>query len=221
MVHAILPVTESVRLLGALRRPLSGGDASPLEQLAGCKIPNQSSVSGKKIVGWQVLEPDPAYLLVDVVDDLSVEFAHGEELQIDCAAVAVVVANPRDRWTNTGVDAKLFGELAGQRLLGAFSGLDLTSRKLPHRGHRLIGTTLPDQHLTVANNQRRGYKSQGRAGGTGTSIRGAFFHRSSVNETKEMDFILRRPLLPSSLLRLDGSTPSPALPLRRAKPARD
>ena len=58
------------------------------------------------------------------------------------------------------LNAELFVQFAGQRLLGAFAGLDLAAGKLPQQRHRLIGTALADQNFAAAHNQRRRHKAQ-------------------------------------------------------------
>ena len=56
------------------------------------------------------------------------------------------------------LDAEFFRKLAGERLLRAFSGFDLSTGKLPQQGHGLIGTALPDENLALANDKGRRYK---------------------------------------------------------------
>ena len=77
-------------------------------------------------------------------------------------------------------DAEFLVQFAGQRLLGAFAGLDLAAGKLPLQGHRLVGTALADQHLAAANNQRRCHKAKRRTGRPRVEVALAVFHTPSV-----------------------------------------
>jgi hypothetical protein len=140
-----------------------------LQQLAGGEVADEAAIGGEKFVIRKLGELDPAHLLVDLVVDFAGEFAHREELQIDGAAAAIVMANARDGRSYFSADAQLFSQFPRERLLRALSGLDLSAGKLPKRTHRLIGTPLADQHFTVAHDERRRDEAQrGASAGAGS-----------------------------------------------------
>jgi hypothetical protein len=88
---------------------------------------------------------------------------HGKKLQVDCAAVAVVVADVGDTWADYCLDAELFIELSREGLLGAFSGFDFSAWKLPLKGHGLVWTPLADEHFACAQDESGSHKAEGRA----------------------------------------------------------
>ena len=158
---------------------------SHLEQLAGGEVADEAAVGGQEVVIWQVFEFGPADFLVDVVDDFPGELVNGEELEIDGAAMAVVVADVGDMGADNGGYAEFLVEFSGQGLLGAFAGLDFTAGKLPLRGHGLVGAALPDEDFTAAYDQGRGDEAKGRAVGPGCALGLSLRHSSSVNPSKE------------------------------------
>jgi len=162
---------------------MAGGATAgtPLQQLPGGQVADQVAVGGKEIVAGQVVEPDPANLLIDVVDDFARELVHREELQIDSAAVTVVMADSGDARANGGGYAELLVQLAGKGLLGTFTGLDLAAGKLPLQRHGLFRTALTDQHLACAHNERSSHKTEGWATGPIVGVCLNFLHSSSVN----------------------------------------
>ena len=123
------------------------------QQLSGSQVANQSTIRSQKVILRQIFKPHPAELLKDPVFQLSCELVHGEKLQVDCAAMTIVVADVGDARADAGLDPEFLVQFAGQGLLRALSRLDLAPRKLPLQPHRLIGTPLADQHLTAANDQ--------------------------------------------------------------------
>jgi len=153
-----------------------------LQQLARGQIADKASVGGQEVVAGEVLEAYPADLLVDLVVDFAGELVDGKELQVDGAAMTVVVADPSNRTANGGLYAELFVQFAGQCLLRAFAGFDFATRKLPQRCHRLIGAALTDQNLSAAYNQGSRHKAEGRAIWPRACIGLVFFHASSVSE---------------------------------------
>jgi len=64
------------------------------------------------------LKADPADLLVDLVVDFAGELVDGEELQVDGASMAVVVADVGHGRSNGCLDAKFLTQFARQRLFG-------------------------------------------------------------------------------------------------------
>ena len=85
-----------------------------LQQLAGGQIADEASVGGKEVVVGKVFEAGPADLVVDAVDDFAGEFMHGEKLQVNGAAMAIVVADVGNAGADDGVNAKLFFQFPGQ-----------------------------------------------------------------------------------------------------------
>lgn len=146
----------------ARRRALfSTGD---LEQLAFGEVADEAEIGGEKVVFREVAEVDPADFVVDVALDFAGEFADDKKLQVDGAAMTVVVADAGNGGADDAMDAQFFVELAGEGLLGTFAGLDFAAGKLPFEGHNLVGAALADKHLIIANDERGGDKAQGWTG---------------------------------------------------------
>src|ERR1035441_6472433 len=101
-----------------------------LQQLARRQVADQPAVGGQELVIGKVFEADPAHLLIDAALDLAGELMNGKELQIDGAAMAVVVAYAGDAEADGGANAEFFVQFAGQRLLGAFAGLRSEERRV-------------------------------------------------------------------------------------------
>jgi hypothetical protein len=118
--------------------------------------------------------------VVDAALDLAGELMHGKELQVDSAAMAVVVADVGDVGANGCANPQFLIQFAGQRLLRALAGLDLAAGKLPQQRHRLIGTALADQHQAITNDQGRRHKAQRRTGRPRIIIRLSFSHTFSL-----------------------------------------
>ncbi len=85
---------------------------------------------------------------------------HGKELQVDGAAMAVVVADVGDVRADFGADAEFFLEFARERLLGAFAVFDLAAGKLPLQGHGLVGSSLANQDQAITNQKARHHKTE-------------------------------------------------------------
>ena len=126
------------------------------QELAGGEVADEIAVGGDEVVLGQVAQGAPADVLEDEVGDLAAVFLDQEELQVDGAAAAVVVADVGDARADGGVDVELFLELAAQRLLGGFAGLHLAAGEFPLGAERLVGTALTDQHLVAAQDQGGG-----------------------------------------------------------------
>jgi hypothetical protein len=124
-----------------------------LKQFACRQVLNEISIGCEEIVPGEIFKLDPADLLVNLVIDLAREFIHCKELQVDGAAVSVVVPYARHRCTNQRCDSELFSKLAGERLLSAFSRFDLATRELPLQSHGLIGATLPNKNFAPTQNE--------------------------------------------------------------------
>ncbi len=128
------------------------------------QVADEIAVGGEEVVLRQLFEPDPAQVIEDAVFQLACELIDGEELQIDGAAVAIVVADLRDAAADGGGDAELFIELAGEGDLGAFAGLDFAAGTLPLERHGLIGAALADEDFIAAQHEGRNDETQrGRA----------------------------------------------------------
>ena len=69
----------------------------------------------------------------------------GEKLDFNFAAVAIGVADGGDGVADDGVDAELFGELAGEGFFGSLAGFNFAAGELPLEAHGLIGTALADE----------------------------------------------------------------------------
>ena len=132
-----------------------------LQQLSRRQIANQPPVGCEELVVCQLFELGPAHLVEDAVVDFAGELVHRKELQVDCAAVTVVVANADDARADNCLDAELFIQLPRKCLLGAFPRLDLAAGKLPLQGHGLVWAALPDQHLPGAQNESGRHKAKG------------------------------------------------------------
>jgi hypothetical protein len=130
-----------------------------LEKFAGSEVADEAAVGGEEFVVGEFFELDPLELMEDLVLQLALKRGHGEELQIDCASMAVVVADVRDARSDFGGDAEFFLEFAGESLLGAFALLDLAAGKLPLEGHWLVGAALANEDKTFANQQTCDYKT--------------------------------------------------------------
>ena len=126
--------------------------------------------------------------MIDVVGDFAAELMDGEELQIDGATMAIIMANAGDTGADGSLDAQFFVQFAGQGLLRALAGLDLAAGKLPHQGHGLIGTALADEDLTVTYDECRRYKTKGWTGGSSIGFRLVLFHGPSLLAVNGFEF---------------------------------
>ena len=157
-----------------------GGDIE-LEQFAGGEVADESAVGGEKFVLGKIFETDPLELVEDFVLQLSIERGHGEELQVDGAAVAIVVADVGNTGSDFCEDAQFFLEFAGESLFRTFALFYFPAGKLPLQRHWLVGATLADQDHSIANQQTcyNEAESGTRWARVGNGLR--FFHAFSVN----------------------------------------
>jgi hypothetical protein len=130
-----------------------------LEQFAGREVADQAAVGGEEFVVGEFIKFDPLELMKDLILEFALEGAHCEELQVNCAAMTVIMPDVRDARSNYGVNAQLFLEFAKQSLFGAFALLNFATGKLPLEGHGLVGAALADKDKTVANQQTCDYKT--------------------------------------------------------------
>jgi len=126
-----------------------------LKQLSGGKIANQSAVGSKKIVAWQIFKAHPFELGKDLVLEFAFKGVDCKKLQIDGAAVAIVMADVCDAPANGGFDSELFVQFPSKGLFRTLASLDLAAGKLPLQGHRLIGASLAYEHFAAANEKAR------------------------------------------------------------------
>jgi hypothetical protein len=152
-----------------------------LEQFSGGEVADEAAVGGEEVVVGKFFELDPLKLLENLVFEFAFEGSHGIELQVDCAAMAIVVADVGDVRADGGADAELFIEFASEGLFGAFTGFNFAPGEFPLQGHRLVGTALTDQDETITNQQRCDNEAEGRSrrARVGDGLR--VFHDSSVN----------------------------------------
>src|SRR6185437_2452948 len=142
-------------------RPDSRGSA--LKQLALGEIADEAKIGGEEVVVRQVGQLDPAHLVENLILDFAGELPDSEELQIDGAAVAVIVADANDCGADNCLDTKFFVKLARQCLLRTFAGLDLAPGKFPLQGHNLVGAALAYEQLTITDDEGGRYKPKRRA----------------------------------------------------------
>jgi hypothetical protein len=127
----------------------SAESRSALKQLAGGEVFDEVAVGGEEVVGRQVFELDPLELMEDAVLELATELVHSEELEVDGAAMAIIVADVGDVNADFGGDAEFLVEFAGEGLFGCLTELDFASRKLPLESHGLIGTPLANKDFST------------------------------------------------------------------------
>ncbi len=120
-----------------------------LEELAVGEVADEGVVGGEEVVVGETDDGAPEHLLEDgdFVGGLAAVVADEEEFDFDGAAVAVGVADGGDAVADGGVDAELFGELAGEGFDGGFAGLNFATGELPLEAHGLIGAALADEDL--------------------------------------------------------------------------
>ena len=72
------------------------------------QVADKAAVGGEKVIARQVFEGDPADIVEYVMDQLAVEGADREELEVDGASIAVRVVDAGDERADFGTDAELF-----------------------------------------------------------------------------------------------------------------
>ena len=92
-----------------------------LEELAHGEVADEVEVGGEEVEGGELAEWGPLEGVEDAVVQLAGEGVDDEELQVDGATVAIVVAELGDAAADDGADAELLVELAGECLLGSRS----------------------------------------------------------------------------------------------------
>ncbi len=121
-----------------------------------------------------------------MVLNLTVKLADGEELEIDGAAMAIIVADSSDRGTDNRLDTQFFAQFACQCLLCAFARFDFAARKLPFERHHLVATALADEDLALTHNEARSYEAKSGTWRTGWGAALRVFHTISVNLLKSI-----------------------------------
>ena len=124
------------------------------------EVPDQSTVRSQKVEVRQVFQANPTHVVEDHIAQLAAELVNRKELEIDCAAMPVIVAYVSHSGTDDCVDAELFIQLPDQCLLGALSWLNFATRELPLQGHRLIGSSLTDEDLFASKHEGCNDQSQ-------------------------------------------------------------
>ena len=131
------------------REPL----ASPQQVL---EVRDQRRVGRRHRVAAQVLGPHPFQrLAVERLHEALPSAADIERHQQVEVVVSVAREGERREAGRLDHDAELFAELADQRLLRPFAGVDLAARKLPQALERLALRPLRQQHPAVRVDQRR------------------------------------------------------------------
>ena len=95
-VERILPTLQEVE-----RRNRGG-----LQQFTRRQVADQPTVGGQELVIGKLFEANPAHLLIDAALDLAGELMHGKKLQIDGAAMTVVMADAGDAGADGGVECR-------------------------------------------------------------------------------------------------------------------
>ncbi len=110
------------------------------------------------------MELGPAEVVEDPIGELALEAVDGEELQIDRAAVAVVVSDMSDADADGSADAEFFVELAAEGFFRGLARFDFAAGELPLEAHGLIRTALADEHFAAAQDQRGHHVADGPVG---------------------------------------------------------
>ncbi len=122
----------------------------PLKQPSLRQIANQPKVSGQKVIPGQGRQRSPLHVVEDAVVQVPIELVDDEELQVDSATIAVLMADAGDPAPDGCRDAELLVQFADQRLFSRLPGLDFASGELPFEAHRLVRTPLTDKHFRMA-----------------------------------------------------------------------
>ena len=120
-----------------------------LQQPPLSQIPDEPQIGREEVVAGESRERRPLDVVEDAVIQVAIELVDDEELQVDGAPIAVLMADAGDAAPNGGGDPQLLVELARERLLGGLASLDLAPGELPLEAHRLVGPALADQHLSM------------------------------------------------------------------------
>src|SRR5437879_7802770 len=111
---------------------------------------DQRNVRGRHRIIAQLVGADPGQLLALARDHHAFPApADVERHQQMKVVIGVARKSQRRQAWLADVDADLFMQLADQRLLRPFAGLDLAARKLPQARERLALRALCDQHALV------------------------------------------------------------------------
>lgn len=125
------------------------------------QIVDESAIRGEKVISGEGLERDPAKVIENAIYEFSLELINGEELQIDCTAVSIIVDDARNGRTDDSLNSKFFLKLAYKRLFRRFSRLDFAAWKLPLEFHGMPGGALANQHLVATQDEGCGHQSDG------------------------------------------------------------
>ena len=143
---AILPQIQATEDTTSYLEP----STSYLQQPPFSQVADQAKVGSEEVVAGEGRKRSPLHVIEDAVVQVAIELVDDEELEVDGASVAVLVADARHAPPDGCGDAELLVQLADKRLFGGLPGLDLAAGKLPFEAHRLVGTALTDKHFGVA-----------------------------------------------------------------------
>ncbi len=143
-----------------------------LEQFSGGEVADEFLVGGEEVEFWEGVDLGPAEIVEDAVGEFSVEAVDGEELEVDSAAVAIIVADVGDEGADVGLDAEFLVEFAAEGLFRRLAGFDFAAGKLPLEAHGLIGAALADEHFVCAQNQGGHHITDGAGGAAGGAVYG-------------------------------------------------
>lgn len=141
-----------------------GRRGSTLKELAGGEVANEFAIRGEKVELGQGVEWRPAEIVIDAVGEFALKAAHGEELKVDGATVAVIVANVCDQCADSGVNADFLIEFAPQCIFWGFTRFDFAAGKFPFKAHGLVWPALADKNVVTAQDQRGHHVTDGLVG---------------------------------------------------------
>ena len=81
------------------------------------EVADEVDVCGQEVIFWQAGEGGPEHRVEDAILKLAVKMVNDVELQVDCSAIAVTVADVGDLSADGSIYAKFFIQLTGKCLL--------------------------------------------------------------------------------------------------------
>jgi len=120
-----------------------------LKELACRQILNEAAIRRQEVVSRQILELDPLELVKDAIDQIAGKLVYREELQINGAAVAIVMPDVGHSSADLCGNTEFLVQLARQCLFCALTGLDFPPGELPLQSHGLVRTALANQNLAA------------------------------------------------------------------------
>lgn len=142
-----------------IERSPAYGQVSPVFHLTGKlaagETSNKVEIAFKEIEFRESAEVSPADLLEHLGLRLAAEDSNQEEQDMDAAAAWVIVFIAGQFGSHFGFDVQLLAELANERLLRRFAGLDFAAGKLPFQRVAIGFPSLAQQHASAAMDDRR------------------------------------------------------------------